>query len=169
MTIGNTTCIPFHVLSSSIPTPSNTFLTTLPPLHSSGPSGQNVSTSHVRTTTAHIVVSQSQVSPVVFGGHILVSGSSYNPSQGVPHIPTYGASHGISYGASRGQAYGSQYGQSYQPYGYGYQQLIYSSNYGFVAPRSQGTPHHNASMQPYMGQMGGGYSGQIYGIYRNQP
>ena len=37
--------------------------------------------------------------------------------------------------------------------------LWFSSNFGFVAPHSQGTPHHNASMQPYMGQMGGGYYG----------
>ena len=33
----------------------------------------------------------------------------------------------------------------------------YSSNYGFVAPHNQGTLHYNASMQPFMCQMGGGY------------
>ena len=49
--IRNTTYIPSHVPSSSIPTPSNAFLTTLPPSHSCGPSGRNVATSHVRTTT----------------------------------------------------------------------------------------------------------------------
>ena len=158
MTIGITTYIPLHVPLSSNPTPSNAFLTTLPPPHSCGPSGRNVATSHVCTTTAHIVVSQGQVSLVVLGVHILVSGSSYGPLQGVPHIPTYGASHGIShgtsYGTSHAQSYGLQYGQSYQPYGYGYQQPTYSSNYGFVSPHSQGTPHHNASMQPYTSQMG---------------
>ena len=36
-------------------------------------------------------------------------------------------------------------------------------------PPSQGTPHHIASMQPYMGQMGGGYYGHGHGIYSNQP
>ena len=110
MTIGNTTYIPSHVLLSSIPTPSNAFLTTLPPPHSHGPSGWNVATSHVRTVTSCTAVSQSQVSPVVLGGHIPVSRSSYGPSQGVPHIPTYGASHGISHGTS----YGVSHGQSYR-------------------------------------------------------
>ena len=37
-----------------------------------------------------MIVSQSQVPLVVSGGHIPVSGSSYGPSQGVPHIPNYG-------------------------------------------------------------------------------
>ena len=80
--------------------------------------------SHSRTTTAHTVVSQSQVPHVVLGGHIPISGSSHGPSQGVPHIPNYGASHGTShgtpYGASHGQSYGPQYGHSYQRYGYEY-------------------------------------------------
>ena len=96
MTIGNTTYIPSHVPSSSIPTPSIAFLTTLPPPHSRGPSSQNVATSHVHTATARIVVSQNQVSPIVLGGHIPISGSSYDPLHGIPHIPTYGASHGIT-------------------------------------------------------------------------
>ena len=121
MTIGNTTYIPSHVPSSSIPTPLNAFLTTRPPPHSNGPLGQNVATSQVHTATARIVVYWSQVSPIVSGGHIPVYGLSYGPSQGVPHILTYGASHGIShgtsYGASYGQPYGPQYGQIYQPYG----------------------------------------------------
>ena len=120
-----------------------------------------------------MVVSQSQVPLVVSGGHILVSGSSYGPSHGIPHIPTYGAFHGISHGTSyvisHAPYYGPQYGQSYQPYGYGYQQPTYSSNYGFVAPPNQGSPHHNASMQPYTGQTGGGYYGQGHGIYSSQP
>ena len=73
------------------------------------------------------------------------------------------------YGASHGQPYRPQYGQNYQPYGYGYQQPAYLSNYGFVAPPSQGTPHHNSSMQPYTGQMGGGYYGQGHGINSNHP
>ena len=91
-------------------------------------------------------MSQSQVPPVVSGGHIPTSGSSYGLSQGVLHIPTYGVSHGTSYGASHGQYYGPQYGQNYQPYGYGYQQPTYSSNCDFVVLLSQGTPHHIASM-----------------------
>ena len=49
--------------------------------------------------------------------------------------------------------------------------MYQSPNYGFVAPQSQGTPHHNPYMQPYMGQIGGGYypNGQGHGVYRNQP
>ena len=125
MTIGNTTYIPSHVPLSSITTPSNTFLKTFPAPHSRGPSGRNIATSHVRTTT-RTVVSQSQASPIVLGGHIPISGSSYSPSQGFPHIPNYGASHGTShgtpYGAFHGQSYGPQYGHNYQPYGYRYQQ-----------------------------------------------
>ena len=120
-----------------------------------------------------MVVSQSQVTPVVSGGHIPVFGSSYVSPHGAPHIPNYGPSHGTShgtpYGASHGNSYGPKYGKNYQPYGYGYQKLAYSSNYGFVAPHNQGTPHQNASMQPYMGQMGGGYYGQGHSIYSNQP
>ena len=44
-------------------------------------------------------------------------------------------------------------------------------NYGFVAPHSHGTPNYNASMQPFMGQMGGGYypTGQGHGVYSNHP
>ena len=51
-------------------------------------------------------------------------------------------------------------------------QLVYqSSNYGFVAPQPQGTPNHNPYIQPYMGQMGGGYypTGQDHGVYSSQP
>ena len=59
---------------------------------------------------------------------------------------SHGTYHATPYGASHGQSYGPQYGQNYQPYGYGYQQPTYSSNYGFVALHNQGTPHHNASM-----------------------
>ena len=120
-----------------------------------------------------MVVSQSQVSLVVLGGYITVSESSYGPFQGVPHIPNYGNSHGTChgtpYGVSHGQSYGLQYGQNYQPYGCRHQLPAYSSNYVFVALHNQGTPHHNASMQPYMGQMGGGYYGQGHGFYSNQP
>ena len=114
VTIGNTTCIPSHVPSSSIPTPLNAFLTTLPPPHSRGPSGRNVATSHVHTASTRTIVSHSQVSPVVSGGHIPISGSSHGPSQGFPHISNYGASHGTSYGIPYGvsheQSYGPQYG-----------------------------------------------------------
>ena len=106
VTIGNTTYIPSHVPSSSNHVPSNAFLTTLPPPHSHGPSGQNITTSHVHTATARTVVPQNQVPPILSGGHILVSRSSYVPSQGVPHIPNYGHSHGIPYGASHGHYYG---------------------------------------------------------------
>ena len=95
VTIGNTIYIPSHVPSSSNPTPSNAFLTTLPPPHSRGPSGRNIATSHVCTVTAHMVVSQSQVPLVVSRGHIPISGSSYGPSHGIPHIPTYGATWNI--------------------------------------------------------------------------
>ena len=111
MNIGDTTYIPSHVPSSSNPTPSNAFLKTLPPPHSCGPSGWNIITIHVRIATAHTVVSQSQVPPVVSGGHIPVFGLSYVPSQGVPHIPNYGHSHGTSHGTP----YGASHGQSYGP------------------------------------------------------
>ena len=52
-----------------------------------------------------------------------------------------------------------------------YQKPTYSSNYGFVAPHNQGTSHYNASTQPFMGHMGGGYypTGQGHGVYKNQP
>ena len=89
VTIGNTTYIPSHVPSSSNPTPSNSFLTTLPPPHSCGLSGRNITTSHVRIATDRTVVSQSQVPPIVSGGHIPILVSSHVPSQGVPHIPNY--------------------------------------------------------------------------------
>ena len=153
--------------------------------NSSGPLGRSLTLSHVRPATANTVVSQSQVPPVVSAGHVPISGSSHVPAHGVPHIPNYGPSHGTShgtpygsshgpshgtaYGSSHGNSYGLQYGQNYQPYGYGYQQLAYSSNYGFVAPHNQGTPHHNASMQPFMGHMGGCYypTGQGHGVYSN--
>ena len=106
MTIGNTTYIISHVPSSSIPCSSNA----IPPPHSHGPSSRNVATSHVRIAATRVVVSQSQVPPVVSGGHIPTSKTSYGLSQGVPHIPTYGVSHGTSYGTSHGQYYGLQYG-----------------------------------------------------------
>ena len=76
MTIGNTTYITSHVPSSSIPSSSNV----IPPPPSRGPSGRNVATSHVRTAATHVVVSQSQVLPVVLGGHIPTSGTSYGLS-----------------------------------------------------------------------------------------
>ena len=100
---------------------------------------------------------------VVLAGHVLVSRSSHGPAHGTPHIPNYepshGTSHGTPYGASHRHSYGPHYRKNYQLYGYGYQQITYSSNYGFVAPHNQVTPHHNAYMHPYMGQMGGGYYG----------
>ena len=106
VTIGNTTYIPSHVPFSSNPTPSNAFLTTLPPPNSCVPSGQNISTSQDRTATTRMVVSQSQSAPVVSGGHIPVSGSSHVPSQGVPHIHNYGHSHGTSHGTPYGASHG---------------------------------------------------------------
>ena len=36
-------------------------------------------------------------------------------------------------------------------------------------PHSQGTPNYGASIPTHMGQMGGGYYGQVHGIYSNQP
>ena len=83
-------------------------------------------------------------------------------------IPTYGVSHGTSHGTSYGPYYGPQYAQSYSPYGYGYQQPVYSPNYGLVAPNSQGTSHYGASITPYTGQTGGGYCGHGHGGYGNQ-
>ena len=158
MTIANTTYVTSHVPSSSIPSSLNV----ISPFHSRGPLGQNVATIHVHTTATRVVISQSQVPPVVLGGripttrgHVPTSGMSYGLSHGVPHIPTYGVSYGTSHGASHGKYYGPQFGQSYSPYGYGYQQPAYPPNYGFVAPHSQGTPHYGASMPPYMGQTGG--------------
>ena len=73
MTVGNTTYTVSHVPSSSIPSSSNA----IPPPHSRGPSGRNVAMSHVHTTAIRVVVSQSQVPPVVSGGHIPTSGTSY--------------------------------------------------------------------------------------------
>ena len=102
MTIGNTTYITSRVPSSSIPSSLNA----IPLPHSRGPSGWNVASSHVRTAATHVVMSQSQVPPIVSGGHIPTSGTSYGLLQGVPHIPTYGVSHGTSHGASHGQYYG---------------------------------------------------------------
>ena len=84
MTIGNTTYIVSHVPSSSIRSSSNA----IPPPHSRGPSDQNVATSHVCIAATRVVMSQSQVPPVVLGGHI--------PTYGVSH----GTSHGTYYGAS---------------------------------------------------------------------
>ena len=96
------------------------------------------------------------------------------PSLSIGHVPSHGPSHGpyygSNYGASHIPSYGPYYRQKDQSYGYGYQQPAYSSNYGFVAPHNQGTLHYNASMQPFMGQMGRGYypTGQGHGIYSNQ-
>ena len=49
--------------------------------------------------------------------------------------------------------------------------MYQSPNYVFVAPQPQNTPNHNPYMQPYMGQMGGGYypTGQGHGVYSIQP
>ena len=69
-----------------------------------------MATSHVRTVATHVVVSQSKVPPVVSGGHIPTSGTSYGLSQGIPHIPTYGVSHGTSHGTSYGASHGQYYG-----------------------------------------------------------
>ena len=113
--------------------------------------------SHVRTAATCVVVSQSQVPPVVSRGHIPTSGG-HIPISGTS-IPAYGVPHGTSHGTS----YGPQYAQSYSPYGCRYQQPAYSPNYGFVAPNSQGTPHYGASMPPYMGQTRGGYYGHGHG------
>ena len=93
MTIGNTTYVISHVPLSSIPSSSNA----IPPPHSHGPSGRNVVTIHVRTAATRIAMSQSQVPPVVSGGHIPTSGMS---------IPTYGVFHGTSHGISYGPYYG---------------------------------------------------------------
>ena len=101
MTIGNITYIVSHVPSSSIPSSSNA----IPPPHSRGPSGQNVATSHVRTVATHVVVSQSQVPPVVSGGRIPTSGGHILASGG--HIPTYGVSHGTSQVMTYGPYYGT--------------------------------------------------------------
>ena len=67
-------------------------------------------TSHVRTASTRVIVSQSQVPPVVSGGHIPTFGTSYGLLQGVPHIPTYGFSHGTSHGTSHGASHGQYYG-----------------------------------------------------------
>ena len=96
MTIGNTTYIVSHVPSSSIPSSLND----IPPPHSHGPSGQNVATSHVRTAATCVVVSQSQVPPIVSEGRIPTFGG---------HIPTYGMSHGKYHGTYYGPYYGPQY------------------------------------------------------------
>ena len=110
MNIGNTTYIPSHVPSSSNPIPSNAFLTAHPPHNSHGPSGRNVATSHVHSSIANTVVSQSQVPPVVSASHVPISGSSHVPAHVALHIPNYGTSHGTyhetPYGASHGHSYG---------------------------------------------------------------
>ena len=96
------------------------------------------------------------------------------PSLSIGHVPSHGPSHGpyygSNYGASHIPSYGPYYKQKDQSYGYGYQQPAYSPNYGFVAPHNQGTLHYNASMQPFMSQMGAGYypTGQGHGIYSNK-
>ena len=59
-------------------------MTTLPLPHSRGPLGRNIIANHVRAATTRTVVSQSQVPPVVSGGHIPVSGSSHGPSHAFP-------------------------------------------------------------------------------------
>ena len=109
MTIGNTTYITSHVPSSSIPSSSNA----IPLPHSRGPLGWNVATSHVCTAATHVVMSQSQVPPIVSGGHIPTFGTSSSLSQGVPRIPTYGISHGTSHGTSYGASHGKYYGPKY--------------------------------------------------------
>ena len=92
VTVGNTTYIVSHVALSSIPSSSNA----IPPHHSRGPLGWNVAASHVHTATTRVVVSQSQVPPVVSEGRIPTSGG---------HIPTYGVSHRTSYGPYYGPHY----------------------------------------------------------------
>ena len=52
-------------------------------------------------------VSQSQVPPVVLGGHIPTSGGHVTTSGA--YIPTYGVSHGTSHGMSYGPYYRPQY------------------------------------------------------------
>ena len=100
MTIGNTTYITSHVPSSSIPSSLNA----IPPHHSRGPSGRNVAMSHVHTAATRVVVSQSQVPPVVSGGRIHTFGG-HIPTFGTS-IPTYGVSHGTSHSTSYGPHYG---------------------------------------------------------------
>ena len=48
---------------------------------------------HVHTTATRVVVSQSQVLPIVLGGRIPTSRG---------HIPTYGVYHGTCHGTSYG-------------------------------------------------------------------
>ena len=86
----------------------------------------------------------------------------YIPTFGA-YIPTYRVSHGTSHAMTYGPYYGMQYGHGSLPYGCGYRQPAYSSNYDFVAPNSQGPPHYGASMPPYTGQTGGGHYGQGHG------
>ena len=100
MTIGNTTYITSHIPSSSIPSSLNS----IPLPHSHGPLGQNVTAIHVRTIATHVVVSQSQVPPVVSRGRIPTSGG---------HIPTFRMSiptYGVSLRKSHGTSYGPYYG-----------------------------------------------------------
>ena len=125
MTIGNNTYIITQIPSSSVPSSLNVH----PPPHLHGPSGQNVATRHVRSTSSRPVVSQVQVPPVVLRGrvhtsrgHVTTSGA-YIPTSGVyiptsrVYIPTYGVSHGTSHGMTYGPYYGTQYGHGYSPYG----------------------------------------------------
>ena len=113
-------------------------------------------------------MSQLHASPLVSGGHAHTSrghipaSRMYIPTSRM-YVPTYGVSHGTSHAMTYGPYYGMQYGQSFSPYGGGYQQPAYSSNYGFVAPTSQGPPHYFSSMPPYTVQMGGGNYGQGHG------
>ena len=97
---------------------------THPPPSSCGPLGQNVPTSHLHSVTTRMVVSQSQVPPVVSVGHVPVSRSSHVLASRASHTLNYGHSHGTSHGtpyeASHGHLYGQHYGQNYQPYGYRY-------------------------------------------------
>ena len=50
--------------------------------------------------------------------------------------------------------------------------LVYQlNNYGHMVPPSQGIPHYQIYVHPYMGHMGVGYypTGQAHGLYQNQP
>ena len=116
--IGGTSYMPSYIPSSSTLVPSNAFLTTHPPPNSHGPSGQSSTVSHVRSVSAHSVVSQGHVPPYVSAGY----------------VPSYGPYYGQYYGQAYGPSYGASYGQNYTPYGSMYQPIYQSPNYGFVAP-----------------------------------
>ena len=112
MTIGNKMYIITQVPSSSVPSSSNVH----PPPHSCGPSGRNVSTSHVRTTVTRPVVSQVQVPPVVSGGRVHTSRGNVTTSGAYIHtsrvyIPTFGA-----YIPTYGVSHGTYHGMTYEPY-----------------------------------------------------